>query len=292
MYVIVGGSGFLGRYLIKNILENTTDKIIATYSNEKPDFENERLIWQKVDIQLNTDLEQLNNLMSNDAKVIFLAAYHHPDKVEQNQSLAWNINIIALANALNILSKAKVFYYASTDSVYGEGSETLKFKEEDPCNPVNLYGKHKTLAEQLVLTKGYNVIRYPFIIGSSLVENKKHFFDNIIDDIKNEKIVEMFSDSYRSTLSFNQCADYLIEIIEKYGSCPEKTLNIASDFSMSKYDVAIKICDIFNLDKKFVKPISIDDCKQIFTAKRATTAVLDNSKLRKILQLNRIELEF
>ena len=43
MYLIIGGSGFLGRYLIKNILLNTQDEVIATYNSNRPKFENERL---------------------------------------------------------------------------------------------------------------------------------------------------------------------------------------------------------------------------------------------------------
>ncbi len=292
MYLVMGGSGFLGRYVIKNILELTNEKIVATYSTHKPEFKHERLDWVKVDVQNRDDILKLNSSIEDGAKVIYLCAYHHPDKVEENQEIAWDINITSLSFIVNALTKAKCFYYSSTDTVYGEGGLDILFKETDKTNPVNLYGKHKVLAEQITLAKGFNVVRFPFIIGTSLVEVKKHFFDKIMDDIKAEKTVEMFDDSYRSTLSFNQCAKFLVEIIEKFGSCDEKVLNIASDKPLSKYEVVLKMCEDFNLDKSFVKPISIKNCEGIFKAKRAKTAILDNTKLKTLLGLKSIELEW
>lgn len=292
MYLIIGGSGFLGRYIIKSILELTTENVLATYSTKLPTYKNDRLKWINVDIQNCKHIEKLSKTVNESTKVIYLCSYHHPDKVQLNPGLAWDINITSLAFAINKLSKAGCFYYSSTDSVYGESGQNTIFKENDKTKPVNLYGKHKVLAEEITIAAGRNVIRFPFIIGPSLVESKKHFFDIIFDDINSNKQVEMFNDSYRSTLSFNQCANLLVKLIEKYGACKEKIINIASDTPISKYDVAIKMCEEYNLDKKYVKPISIKESANIFHAKRAMNTVLDNSKIKKLLNLQNIELEF
>ena len=292
MYLIIGGRGFLGRYAIKNILELTNEKILATFSSNEPTIQNSRVKWVKVNVQDKTDVDKLNEMLENGTKVIYLSAYHHPDQVEENPKLAWDINITSLAYLINKLENISCFYYSSTDTVYGEGGLDVLFKETDKTNPVNLYGKHKVLAEQITLAHNGNVVRFPFIIGTSLVETKPHFFDKIMSDLKAGKTVEMFEDSYRSTLSFNQCAKYLVMLIEKYGACEEKIINIASDNAMSKYDVVLKMCDEYNLDKSKVKPISIKNCEGIFKAKRATSAILDNTKLKKLLDINKIELEF
>ena len=37
MYVIIGGNGFLGSYIIKNIIESTSENIISTF-RENEDF--------------------------------------------------------------------------------------------------------------------------------------------------------------------------------------------------------------------------------------------------------------
>lgn len=292
MYLIIGASGFLGRYCIKNILEETNEKIVATYSEKEfPLYKNGRLEWQHLDVCDVASLQKLANCVDENTKIIYLAAFHHPDKVEEFPDLAWKINIIALANAVNLFGKAKCLYYASTDTVYGEGSKNKKFIETDKYEPVNLYGKHKALAEQICLTKGFNIVRFPFIFGPSLVEGRKHFFDNIKADLETEKAVEMFSDSYRSTLSFNQCAYYLVSLIDKFGACPEKIINIAGDDVMSKYDAAIALANKYGLDTSLIKPVSITQNTGIFKAKRAASSILDNSKLKSLLNLKEIHLE-
>ena len=291
MYLIIGASGFLGRYCLKNVLENTNEKIIATYSQKCPEFTNPRVEWVSLNVCDTVALKDLAARVDNTTKIIYLAAFHHPDKVEEFPELAWNINIVALANAVNLFHKAKCFYYSSTDTVYGEGSKNRKFVENDALNPVNLYGVHKALAEKICLAKGFNVVRFPFIFGTSLVENRPHFFDKIKADLEQGKTVEMFSDSYRSTLSFNQCAYYLVSLIEKFGACPEKVINIAGDDVMSKYDAAIALADKYNLDKNLIKPISVNSLNGIFKAKRAASSVLDNGKLKSLLNINEIHLE-
>ena len=191
-----------------------------------------------------------------------------------------------------LLKVSFIGYKDQWDSVYGEGSKDKFFNEDDRTNPVNLYGKHKALAEQITITHGGNVVRFPFIIGHSLVKHKKHFFDNILSDLREGKTVEMFEDSYRSTLDFNNCAKLLLKIIEKFGSCEEKIINIAGDKAMSKYDVAIAMCEKYNLDKSLVKPVSVKSFTGIFKEKRAENGVLNNSKLKKLLNIEKIELEF
>lgn len=292
MYLIIGGSGFLGRYLIKNLLEYTDENILATYSTNPPSLIDERIHWIRFDVTNYSDVNSLNLIIENGTKVIYLSAYHHPDKVEENPNIAWNINITSLANVVNVLTTAGCFFYASTDSVYGEGTLNYAFKENDLLNPVNLYGKHKALAEQIVLMAGGNVVRFPFIIGESLVPTKKHFFDNIYDNLLHNQCIKMFEDSYRSTLTFNQCANLLIKIIEIFGSKCDSVINIASDSPLSKYQVGLQICRKYGFDTSLIIPISIESSTGIFKAKRASTTIMDNTKLKEMLDIDKLELEF
>ncbi len=294
MYLIVGGSGFLGRYLIKNILSFTSDNIIATYSSNCPVYNHERLKWAKLDIKNYDEINDLNNILTTDGKgkkLIYLCAFHNPDEVEKNPKYAKQINIDSLNYFISKYNKFNCFYYSSTDVVYGEGSKNYFFKEEEELKPVNLYGRHKVLAEQIVQEKGGNIIRFPFIVDHSMVETKKHFFDRIYEKLQLNQPVEMFYDSYRSSLGFNQCAKYLVNLIEKYIDCNEKIINFASDTPTSKYEIGLKICEEFNFDKNLIKPISINNSNSIFMAKRAKSAVMDNSKMKKLLNIDKIELE-
>ena len=123
MYLIVGASGYLGSYFVKNISENTQKSVIATYCSTKPNFSHPRVKWLSVDITNKNDVVNLIKVVQEykSLNVIYLSAYHHPDKVEENPDLAWSINVNALDFFLqSIKPYAQNFIYASTDCVYGE----------------------------------------------------------------------------------------------------------------------------------------------------------------------------
>ena len=292
MYIIIGASGFLGRYCIKNVLEKTSEDIIATYSTSLPrEGDNPRVRWEPLDITDFPEIESFGKSVGGDAKIIFLAAFHHPDKVEEFQEHAWNVNIVALANAVNAFSRAGCLYYASTDAVYGEGSKERKFRETDCCAPINMYGRQKALAEQITLARGFNVVRFPFIFGPSLVPGRPSFFDRIKADLEAGKTVEMFQDASRSTLSFDQCAGFLVDVMETHDTGGGRIMNIAADEGLSKYEVALALAGKYGLDSGLVKPISVRSANGIFKTKRAETLILDNTLLKKTLNLDSIHLE-
>ena len=291
MYLIIGGSGFLGHYTVKNILEKTQERIVATYFPEKPSLEAERLTWVECNVKEQKDIDFLNEqYASENPKIIYLAAYPSPDFCENNPVEAWNLNVTALANFVNQIKTPKCLYFASTDVVYGEGKFGQKYTEETPYNPTNNYGRHKMLGEQLVLAKGFNVFRLPLMTNKSLIDGKKHFFDIICETLSSGQEMEMFTDFYRSTLSFNQCAGFVVSLAEKYCGEHDKIVNIASDEPINKYEMALKIADKFGYDKNLIKPVTMAE-SGILSAKRSPYTAMDNSKLKKLLDIEKIELE-
>lgn len=291
MYLIVGANGYLGSYIIKNVLEMTNEKIIAT-ARTLPEEKRNRVKWTECDVTDRKSVENLNQLIStcDPCKVIYLAAYHHPDKVEKDSKVAWNVNITALAFFLNQLENIESLFYTSTDSVYGEGSLITFFREDDQLIPVNKYGEQKKLAEQLVMTYGYNVVRYPFLIGPSLIK-KKHFYDVIVEAITNGEIMDMFEDSYRSSLDFNSAANLLVQLMECRNYKKATAYNISGDESLSKYDIGLRIAERYNVSKKFIHGISSMSKNDIFIAKRANISLLDNSELKRVLGINNIKID-
>lgn len=175
----------------------------------------------------------------------------------------------------------RAFFYTSTDSVYGQSQDSYHFTEQDRTNPVNAYGRQKVTAEQLVLGYGYNIARFPFLIGSSLLMHKKHFYDTIVSSLVEGKNVEMFADSYRSALSFDDAARLLVEL--SLQSEVPKLLNVCGDDDLSKYDIALQIADKLNVSRELVVPISMDCSSGIFIEERAKSTLMDNSLLKKTL---------
>ena len=290
MYLIVGANGFLGRYLIKNILEKTSDSILATDINV-PQTSQERVVWQKCDITNYEDLEALYNKTKDDKlKVLFLAAYHHPDLVAKNPKIAWNINVVALARFLGMFDNIETLYYPSTEVVYGEMKDK-PFTEDAPLSPVSRYGELKSVAEKMVCVAGFNVVRFPVLMGPSLIEGKPHFYDIIIETVKKGENMEMFIDQKRSMIDFDTAAKIVVDLVETPEARQYPIVNVCGDEALSKYELGVRICEKHGLDITRIKAISMDDNNTIFQAKRAKSTLLDNSLLKKILNLNELKIK-
>ena len=289
MYVVVGANGYLGSYVIKAILTLTHDNVIATARDLDRVNRQDRVVWKSLNIQSDESVDTfLNELLAfEDIKMVYLAAYHHPDAVEKNREIAWDINVTSLSKFLNKAQFVNKIYYASTDSVYGDSIDGHHFKETDALRPVNFYGHNKCAAEALSLYMGRNVVRYPFLISPSLVY-KPHFYDVIVDTVKSGRQMEMFEDSYRSSLSFENAGKLLVELIER-DNIPQ-IVNICGDKDLSKYDVALIIAEMEKLNKSLIVPVSINKTQENFETKRAASTLMDNSLLKSILGLTEIDI--
>ena len=293
IYLIVGANGFVGSYMIKNILEKTEKKILAADCNIEGKENAKNIEWMECDITKQEDIEKINKECSKyrEVKVLYLAAYHAPDLVKKNPRKAWNINVTALSSFINSIENVKCLFYSSTEMVYGAGDLNKKFSESDSLNPVNTYGENKVVAEALIKGYGYNVLRFPFLIGPSLDKNKKHFYDKIVDEITNGNSIEMFSDALKTALDFNTLTKLILQLMENYTSELPKCINISGDDTLSKYDIGLMIAKKYNCDKKLIVPVSMENDSKIFVEKRANCTLLDNSLLKKILGLSEIKIE-
>lgn len=291
MYVIIGAAGFLGSYMIKNILGHTTEPVLAAARHFGRNW-GARVEWAACDITSPRDIDAFvseHNLSK--AKIIYLAAYHHPDQVERNPHLAWHTNVTSLSYFLNALPDSIAgFYYPSTDSVYGESEHGQAFKEQDALRPVNRYGRQKCVAEQLVTGYGHNVVRFPFLISPSLVEGRPHFYDNIVAELREGRSVKMFADSRRSAITFDTAAALTISLLEQAGPVPQ-TLNVCGDRSYSKYEIGLMIADKIGVSRQLIQPVSVREVNEIFTVPRAQSTLMDNSLLKHTLGIERIDLE-
>lgn len=290
MYLIVGANGFLGSYLIKNVLEQTDEDVLAADLICPPE-NRARVKWVKCDVTKDTDVSALRRKTENKTlKILFLAAYHHPDAVLKNPKIAWKINIMALAEFLDVFSDADVLYYPSTEVVYGESDGSL-LKEDAPLRPLSRYGEFKRAAEYLVNLASFNVIRFPVLMGRSLIPDRPHFTDNIINDLKNGKAVEMFSDQYRTMIDFDTAAKTVVALTQTTAAQTFPVVNVAGDDRISKYDYACRLADKYGLDKSLIRPVSLMADTGVFTEKRASETLLDNTLVKQILNLSELKIK-
>lgn len=279
--ILVMGCGFLGSYIVKNVLENTNETVVATVRdlNSIPYLDN---VWfEKCDVTNIDDITKLYEKTKEEYLTVFyFAACHNVDYVYENPDEARKINCDALKNFLNIMKNIKKLFFASTDCVYGENGDVLLLSENSQLNPVNEYGRQKIEAEKIVLSKGFTVTRLPFMIGPSL-SGKPHFYDRICNQLKNGEKVEMIDGMKRSVLSYDEVAKFLIALSQK-DKLPQ-IINVCGDEGLSKYEIGCRIAREIGVDVSFVEKLSEEQGSKFFKDKRASVSVMDNSLLKTLI---------
>ena len=128
----------------------------------------------------------------------------------------------------------------------------------------------------------------PFVISPRLTE-KPHFYDKIVETLRNGETFEMYQDSYRSSLSFENAARLLIALIERGNRNP--IVNVCGDKDYSKYDVGLMVAVRENLDPIMIIPVNMGDIVvEGFVTKRATSTLMDNSLLKETLGLEFVDI--
>ena len=159
--LVTGGSGSLGRNIIKILLEKGARNIISISRDEGLIKEAETEVNSPLvkfilgDI---SDLQLIPRLLKEVDVVFNTAALKHVSLAEQNPREAHRINVVALLNLLNNSMYVKRFIHISSDKAIGV---------------MNCYGATKLLGEYLVReTNGFNngnkyiIVRCPNFLGS------------------------------------------------------------------------------------------------------------------------------
>lgn len=155
--LVTGGSGMLGTH-VQAVLKGKKVSYYAPTSQEM-DITSRKSIetWQKT--HENLDL----------GAVLHLAAYTAVDKAEEEAEKCRKINVEGTKNLLEAFCEGKEvdFVFMSTDYVF-DGQKAGEYSPDDAKNPLNVYGKSKSEAEDAVLAyeKG-KVVRAGWLTGGS-----------------------------------------------------------------------------------------------------------------------------
>jgi nucleoside-diphosphate-sugar epimerase len=146
---ITGGCGYVGSLMIQSFLDKYIIKNVDTQWFGNKLKEDKNLTNIKSDIRnLSGDF-----IDKNTYAVIHLANIANDPSVELDQTLSWEVNVLAAQNLIEKSIKAgvKKFIYASSGSVYGVKTEK-KVTEDLDLVPISTYNKTKMVCERLLLS--------------------------------------------------------------------------------------------------------------------------------------------
>ncbi len=288
--ILIVGCGYLGGYLVKEISHKTGEPIVATLRDYRKNVPGLPARYVYCDVTDRESLKKLSEICSGqELTVFYLASAHNVDYVFENPEEARKINVGGLKSFFEAFPKVRKLFYASTDCVYGEGKGLCgKLSEASPLNPINEYGRQKIEAEEIVIEKGFTVLRFPFMLGPSLSE-RPHFYDRICDSLLKGDSPELIDGMHRSVISFSQAAElmYRLSLCEKL----PQIINVCADSALSKYDVGCVLAKKLGVGENRLKKISEAEGESFFKDKRASFVSMDNTLIKSLLGLEEIKWE-
>jgi dTDP-glucose 4,6-dehydratase len=264
--VLTGGCGFIGHHFAEYIHKNTDWEIIIfdklTYAsmglnrlrNNKL-YYSERVKIYTIDL-CNDIAEGIKKEIGNDIDyIVHMAAethvdnsIHEPTKIIQN-----NVNsTLFLLEWARTLPALKIFFYFSTDEVFGPALGETLYKEWDRHRPTNPYSASKSAAENICIAYE-NTYKVPLMIVNVMNafgerQHVEKFIPLCIKKIMNdEKIyIHSYPDKIQSGTRFyihaQNIASAVLYLITN-GKIGEK-YNISGEKEVSNLDLAQKIAQI------------------------------------------------
>jgi dTDP-4-dehydrorhamnose reductase len=261
--LVTGSNGQLGQCL-KQQLQNTGD--VSCYFTTREDL----------DIT-NNDVVQRFFGKHNFDYCINTAAYTNVEKAEREQKEAFLINSEGVYNLAKACKKYNVvLLHISTDYVF-DGMAKTPYQEQDPINPLNVYGASKLKGEQHIV----NTWNKHFIIRTSWLysQHGNNFLNSMLQFAKQKKVLTITTQQKGTPTNANDLAQVLVSII-KTGNARYGLYHFSNQGEATWYDFAKAI---FKATGE-IDAVNLAKTEHYATfAKRPSYSILDCTKIIKNL---------
>lgn len=269
--LITGGNGRIGVKFTRFLIDNGHE-VHHTYLGREPHIE----IGTPHEMDVCEKEDTINLIKDISPEItIHTAALTNVDLCETNNELAHKINVQGTANIVEACkSVSSEIVYISTSAVF-DGSKKI-YTEEDIPNPTYYYALTKFEGEKIVSSS-----KLPFLILRTdqpycWIESwqKDNSVTRVIKKLEAKETIKEPVDWYNNPTLVDNFVEVSFELIEKNKTGVYHV--VGSDF-LNRYELALKVAEVFSKNKKLIKPINSDELK--LPAKRVN-ANLDNKKVQ------------
>jgi dTDP-4-dehydrorhamnose reductase len=256
--LICGANGLLGQRLALMLSAQSENEVLNTSVERSFVYDNRLFDYNQLDITNRSDVKSL--VSSFQPNVIFnAAAITNVDWCESNREEAWKANVTAVENLAEAARKVRAhLVHISSDYVFD--GKNGPYDEDAKPNPVGYYGKTKLASENAILVAEISStifrtnVLYGFGIGV-----KANFPLWVIQNLKVSRSITVVDDQFGNPTYVSDLAMAMIKAFElqRYG-----IFHIGGSEQLSRFDFAIRIAEVFQLDTSLVKRIKTSDLNQ------------------------------
>jgi dTDP-4-dehydrorhamnose reductase len=186
------------------------------------------------------------------------AAQPNVDGCEENPADSHRVNVGGTRNVVEALrgSSAKYVFFSSDYIFDGKAGP---YREDDPPNPIQVYGRHKLEAERLIRERldNFLIVRVHGVFGWE--RQGKNFVVRLVQSLSEGKTMAVPSDQIGSPTYAPNLSNALRELIEKD---KRGVYHLVGTTVIDRYSFARLIARVFELDEKLIVPKTTAELKQ------------------------------
>lgn len=271
--LITGSGGMLGTSVYPYFKERYPEILATDLSLKEP--------WlQKLDIRDTQVVSELFEQYKPDL-VLHLAALVDMEICERLQGDAEATNATATRHIAELAAgHGATLVYISTGGVF-DGEKEGAYTEDDPANPIAVYGQTKYDGEVHVreVNGNYYVIRPGWMVGGGKARDRK-FVRMILEQIREGRpVIHAVNDKWGTP---TYAHDFTINLFKLLESRQYGTYHMVCKESGTRYDVAKWIVDVCRRPDIEVKPVNSDFFMKEFFAPRPRMEILVNKNLERL----------
>jgi dTDP-4-dehydrorhamnose reductase len=279
--LVTGANGLLGQKIIYGLRNRDGIRCISTSIGANRMAETSGYIYHALDITDQNAVAAAFELYQPDA-VINTAAMTNVDACEIKKEQAYLMNVASVEFLAVCCKKYKThLVHLSTDFVFD--GEHGPYIETDQANPLSYYAQTKFDAENLIVSSGIKAAILRTIIIYGVVDDQQR--SNVVlwtmNSLRSQKEITVINDQFRSPTLAEDLADACINavLLKREG-----IYHVSGRETMNILDICRITAEFFNLDQKYIKPISSASLNQ--PAKRPPVTGFIISKAEKELNFH------
>lgn len=260
---------------MRALITGANGMLARAFLNKKPREWDVRVTdIDQVDITSRREVEDAVQKFSPEI-ILNCAAFTRVDECEEKKDLAFAVNGVGVGYLAESARQAgALLVHFSTDYVF-DGSKGASYDEDDPANPLSVYGASKWEGECLIRKhlKDYLLIRTQWLYG----EGGRHFVKTILRLAENQDVLKVVDDQVGSPTWTEDLAEATLALIEREAT---GIYHVVNEGSCSWYQFASRIIEEAGLSTKVI-PCTTAEFP--LPAKRPAYSVLSTDRAKSVL---------